>query len=186
MGKLSSDSEKALLHLARSAIDKRLGGSCSTPEKVNADLSEIRGTFVTLKINNQLRGCIGNILPVGSIWDSVKNNAVSAAFADSRFPELSRDELQDTTISISVLTDPEDLDFKDSLDLCNKLHPYVDGVILRKGAHSATFLPQVWDQLPDVELFLTHLCRKAGLSGDCWKSDEIQIQVYQVQNFSEV
>jgi AmmeMemoRadiSam system protein A len=143
------------------------------------------GVFVTLKKADNLRGCIGNIEPIRSIKDGVAANVVSAAFHDTRFAPLAYEELNQVNISISILTEPEPLEFKDPEELCASLQKGVDGVILRYGNSSATFLPQVWEQLPDVELFLSHLSLKAGLSKDAWKSENIDISTYQVQSFAE-
>jgi AmmeMemoRadiSam system protein A len=143
------------------------------------------GTFVTLKIQGQLRGCIGNLTSTESIIDGVKRNAINAAFHDPRFAPLSNQELEQTKIEVSVLTEPEPLTFHDGEDLLKKLRVNVDGVIIRKGRASATFLPQVWEQLPRPEDFLSHLCLKAGLSSDAWKSSELDVMTYQVQYFEE-
>jgi AmmeMemoRadiSam system protein A len=117
--------------------------------------------------------------------DGVKRNAVNAAFHDPRFSSLSRAELDRTEIEVSILTEPLPLAYRDSRDLIQKLRVHVDGVIIRKGHASATFLPQVWDQLPRPEDFLSHLCMKAGLTSDAWKSSELEVLTYQVQYFEE-
>jgi AmmeMemoRadiSam system protein A len=146
---------------------------------------EHRGTFVTLTINKQLRGCIGNLESTESIMAGIKRNAVNAAFHDPRFAPLKADELNQVGIEISILTEPQPLEYRGSKDLLTKLRPHVDGVILRKGKASATFLPQVWEQLPKPEHFLSHLCRKAGLSADTWEKTQLEISTYQVQYFEE-
>jgi hypothetical protein len=144
-----------------------------------------RGTFVTLHKKGDLRGCIGNIEPVKNILQGVMDNAIHAAFNDSRFSPLSFEELKDTTIEISILTRPQKLDYKDAKDLITKLKPKIDGVIINKHYHSATFLPQVWEQLNDPKIFLNHLCSKAGLPMDEWKSGDLDVLTYQVQSFQE-
>ena len=187
-----------LLKLARKTIANRLnpetpgpdgpgglddgpGGASASDDTFNAR----RGTFVTLKINNQLRGCIGNLSPDKSIIDGVKDNAINAAFNDPRFPPLSKNELKKVDIEISLLTKPAVLEYQDGNDLLKKLRPNVDGVIIRKGFYSATFLPQVWEQLPDKKSFLEHLCQKAGLPSDEWRRTGLEVMVYQVQYFEE-
>jgi AmmeMemoRadiSam system protein A len=115
----------------------------------------------------------------------IKRNAVNAAFHDPRFAPLKADELDQVGIEISILTEPQPLEYRGSKDLLTKLRPHVDGVILRKGKASATFLPQVWEQLPKPEHFLSHLCRKAGLSADTWEKTQLEISTYQVQYFEE-
>jgi AmmeMemoRadiSam system protein A len=117
--------------------------------------------------------------------DGVKRNAVNAAFHDPRFPSLSAAELERTEIEVSILTEPLPLEYRDWRDLVQKLRVNADGVIIRKGHTSATFLPQVWEQLPQPEDFLAHLCLKAGLLRDAWKSSELEVLTYQVQYFEE-
>lgn len=148
-------------------------------------LEENRGTFVTLHINRKLRGCIGNIEPVKNIFQGVQDNAKNAAFSDTRFSPLSLEELDETIIEVSILTQPEKIYYTDSLDLITKLKPGIDGVIVKKKNNSATFLPQVWEQLKDPEIFLKHLCTKAGLPPDDWKSGDLGVATYQIQLFEE-
>lgn len=183
---------QVLVKLARKTIMDKLGSSVSEPASEDL-LSALRddrfklhcGTFVTLKIKGQLRGCIGNLTSTEAVLDGVKRNAVNAAFHDPRFSPLSKDELDRTEIEVSILTEPQPLVFRDGQDLIKKLRAHVDGVIIRKGHASATFLPQVWEQLPRPEDFLTHLCMKAGLPSDAWKNSELEVLTYQVQYFEE-
>ncbi|MBW2078822.1 MAG: AmmeMemoRadiSam system protein A, partial [Deltaproteobacteria bacterium] len=151
------------------------------PEKFQEQL----GTFVTLTIDGNLRGCIGHIIPRGTVIEGIRENSINAAFRDPRFPPLSREEFDKIEIEISILTAPEELSYTDADDLLNKLRPGVDGLIIKKGHYEATFLPQVWDQLPDKEEFLSHLCMKAGLSYDSWRKEKLQVSTYQVQAFEE-
>lgn len=143
------------------------------------------GTFVTLTLNRQLRGCIGNLTSDDPIRTGIRRNAVNAALHDPRFSPLSASELEQVEIEVSILTEPRPLNYRDSAQLLEKLRPHVDGVIVRKGPASATFLPQVWEQLPQPQDFLTHLCMKAGLAEDAWKSPDLEISTYQVQYFEE-
>jgi len=184
---LTAHDKTFLLQLARSSIAGRLGFAPQAPaqDKVSPAVDQKRGCFVTLHKQGDLRGCIGTIEPQQSLKDGVAENAVNAAFRDPRFPPLTRDELESVDIEVSVLTVPERLDFKDAADLTARLRPNVDGVILSSGWNRATFLPQVWEQLPDERAFLSHLCRKAGLSGTCWQKGDIRIEVYQAEYFSE-
>ena len=165
----SPDTESEML--AKALVDESFQAHC--------------GTFVTLKIQGQLRGCIGNLTSTESVLDGVKRNAVNAAFHDPRFSSLSAAELERTEIEVSILTEPLPLEYRDWQDLITKLRVNVDGVIIRKGHTSATFLPQVWEQLAQPENFLTHLCLKAGLPSDTWKSSELEVLTYQVQCFEE-
>ncbi|MBW2434195.1 MAG: AmmeMemoRadiSam system protein A [Deltaproteobacteria bacterium] len=143
------------------------------------------GTFVTLTLDKQLRGCIGSLTSDEPIRAGVRRNAINAAFHDPRFPPLSAADFEKVNIEVSILSEPQRLNYRDSDDLVEKLRPGVDGVILRKDHASATFLPQVWEQLPGVHEFLSHLCTKAGLAADAWRQTRLEISTYQVQHFNE-
>jgi len=185
---LTEQEGRYLLSLARKTIEQKIFGSEAEVEDVSPDsnkLFERRGTFVTLTIEGGLRGCIGNIIPQESLIEGVKANAVSAAFRDPRFKPLSKKEWKKVKIEISILTDPRPLDYSDKDDLLEKLRPGIDGVIIKKDYHQSTFLPQVWEQLPDKKEFLNHLCLKAGLDGDEWKKERLEVLTYQVQAFEE-
>ena len=181
-----------LVKLARDTILKALAGKSTDTE---ADISALAfqdekfrahcGTFVTLKMQGQLRGCIGNLTPKVSVLEGVKRNAVNAAFHDPRFSSLTAAELDRTDIEVSILTEPLPLEYRNPQHLIQKLRVNVDGVIIRKGHASATFLPQVWEQLPRAENFLNHLCMKAGLPSDAWKGSDLEVLTYQVQCFEE-
>ncbi|MGC9323877.1 MAG: AmmeMemoRadiSam system protein B [Desulfomonilia bacterium] len=187
---LSAEQGRALVTLARKTLEERLRKG-STPSSGTSDalgdeaLQEKKGTFVTLTIGDRLRGCIGSLEPRESILDGVRHNAVNAAFHDPRFKPLSQGELEQVHIEVSILTEPTPLSYTDSHDLLTKLRPGVDGVIIKYGYASATFLPQVWDQLPTKEEFLSNLCMKAGLSSDAWRREKLDVFTYQVQYFEE-
>ncbi|MFH2219075.1 MAG: AmmeMemoRadiSam system protein B [Pseudomonadota bacterium] len=190
--KLNSAQGQVLVKLARRTVSERLGQKTEDAKSgaLETDLTDMdfqarRGTFVTLHKDGRLRGCIGSLAARESILDSVKHNALNAAFHDPRFPPLAADELDSVDFEVSILTEPQPLEYADSGDLLNKLRPKVDGVIIRKDAKSATFLPQVWDQLPRPEDFLSHLCRKAGLSSDAWQHTKLEVSTYQVRYFEE-
>lgn len=183
---ITAEQARLLLRLAREAIAGKLGQKLSERrEVIDPALQAECGTFVTLNIGGQLRGCIGNLEPAGSIHESIRRNALNAAFHDPRFPELSAEELAKVHIEISILTSPQPLTYDDGADLLAKLRPGIDGVILRLGPSGATFLPQVWEQLPQGEDFLAHLCRKAGLSATAWRDSHPEVATYQVQCFEE-
>ena len=188
---LTENQGQILVHLARATIAARLGlsdaGSSSIPDNQLADpaFQEQRGTFVTLKIRNQLRGCMGCLTPSETILEGIRRNAINAAFNDPRFPPLTGPELEQAEIEVSILTNSQDLEYSDGKDLLTKLRPSIDGAIISKGMARATFLPQVWEQLPRTEDFLSHLCRKAGLSPDEWEKGELGVSIYQVQYFHE-
>jgi AmmeMemoRadiSam system protein A len=185
---LSQDEGNRLLMVARSTIKNRLNNQEQPRiewKELPKRFQEQLGTFVTITIDGNLRGCIGHIIPRETLLEGIQENAINAAFKDPRFPPLTRKEFGKIEIEISILTAPQELPYDDAQDLLNKLRPGKDGVIIKKGYHEATFLPQVWDQLPDKEEFLTHLCIKAGLSHDSWKKEKLQVSTYQVQSFEE-
>lgn len=186
--KLTEDEGNYLLSVARKTIEQKISSqSEQTPS--DADLSskflEQRGTFVTLTTGGNLRGCIGHIIPQESLIEGIRVNAINAAFRDPRFPPLTGEEWEKVKVEISILTEPKPLAYTDARDLLQKLRPEIDGVIIRKGYHQSTFLPQVWDQLPQKEEFLSHLCLKAGLGSDAWKQGDLEVETYQVQAFEE-
>lgn len=181
---------QVLVRLVRQQIEKHLNLPQSDPvsaeEVADSAFQEQRGVFVTLHKGEALRGCIGSLVGSESILAGIKRHALNAAFHDSRFQPVSVDELQDLHIEISVLSEPQDVAYADGEDLAKKLRPEIDGLILRApGRVGATFLPQVWKQLPDPDAFLSHLCSKAGLAPTAWETDRLEIQTYQVQYFEE-
>lgn len=189
-GRFSEKHGRALVKLARKTIEERLGVASETSGPKDAlledpALGQKHGVFVTLTRHGDLRGCIGFLEGRESLKDAVRHNALNAAFNDPRFPPLRAFEAAEVDIEVSILTDPETLEYSGAADLLAKLRPGIDGVIVRSGPHEATFLPQVWGQLPDKEDFLGHLCLKAGLGADAWKRGRLEVLVYQVQHFQE-
>ena len=138
------------------------------PPALRAD----RASFVTLKVEGKLRGCIGKTQACNPLVADVAENAYGAAFADDRFDPLTAAEVDDIDVKVSVLTDPEPLPFTGESDLLSRLRPGTDGLILACGSRRALFLPDVWETLPEPRDFLAHLKVKAGLRSDYW-SDEI-------------
>lgn len=184
-GMLDSGQGRTLLQLARKTLENRLTGGGPRLEPDDPVFHCKAATFVTLKISGKLRGCIGNLVPVGTLWEGIRDNALNAAFHDRRFPSLSVVDLPHVHIDISILSFPEPMEYKDADDLMTKLHPGRDGVILRDGRRSATFLPQVWEQLPLADQFLDNLCLKAGLPEQSWREKRLEVETYQVQCFAE-
>lgn len=189
---LSSDEGRCLVHLARMTIADRLMHPVKKEERrlletelENPIFAYHCGTFVTLKNKGLLRGCIGSLSSDAPLRENVRQNALHAAFHDPRFPPLGSDEFPLIEIEVSVLTPPSRLPYDGPDDLLERLRPGTDGVILRKGGASATFLPQVWKQLPRREDFLSHLCLKAGLAAQAWRKGDLQVETYQVQYFEE-
>ncbi|WP_448874825.1 AmmeMemoRadiSam system protein A [Desulfobulbus propionicus] len=179
-----------LVRLARQTIEQHLGRPSIQPVSDNElnqpALREKWGVFVTLHKQGDLRGCIGSLAGVESIVDGVRRNAINAAFHDFRFNPVTVDELPQLQVEVSVLTEPTPLPYETIEDLPRLLHPGRDGVILEgPGQTGATFLPQVWQQLPTIEQFLGHLCRKAGLAEMTWRSGQVTLSTYQVQSFEE-
>jgi AmmeMemoRadiSam system protein A len=186
--RLTREEGEQLIAIARKTIEARLLGREPPPEEgeeLPSKFRSRRGTFVTLTTGGALRGCIGHIIAKESLLEGVQENAVNAAFKDPRFRPLTPEEWDQVRVEVSLLTDPQPLPYEGKEDLLDKLRAGVDGVILRKGMHQATFLPQVWEQLPDKDEFLTHLCLKAGLDGDAWRKEPLEIFTYQVQAFEE-
>jgi uncharacterized protein len=179
-----------LLQLARQAIAGKLGlcGSGAQPLGPPGEdqlFHEPVAVFVTLHLAGKLRGCIGHLEPVGPLWQSVRDNAINAAFHDSRFAPLSAEELTRVRLEISILSKPRECGYRNPEELLDLLQPDMDGVILRSGRSGATFLPQVWQQLPDPALFLGQLCRKAGLPENSWQQGGVQILTYRVASCRE-
>lgn len=145
------------------------------PGRYSPELRRELASFVTLNIDDLLRGCIGNIVPRETLVESVSHNAYSAAFHDPRFGLLHADEFPLLKIEISVLSELEPIEFTSEQDLIAQLRPGVDGLVITAGSKSATFLPAVWQQLPRASDFLEHLKEKAGLPVDAWP-DTIQAE----------
>jgi AmmeMemoRadiSam system protein A len=186
----STEEGEALIHLARRSIAQQLGIVAAFPSDLDRLLKQPvfkqhRATFVTLKKKGELRGCIGSLTADELLSENVSRNAVNAAFHDPRFPPLQPAEWQQIVVEISILTPPQPLHYEAGEDLLHLLRPRVDGVVLRKGGASATFLPQVWHQLARPEDFLAHLCLKAGLSANAWRRGGLEVETYQVDAFKQ-
>ena len=144
------------------------------------EFSQPKATFVTLHLHGQLRGCIGSLSAYRPFLEDLIGNAKAAAFDDPRFYPLSKEEFLHVSIEISLLSTPRVLNYTDTTDLKSKINVGKDGVILQKNGRKATFLPQVWEQLPTFEHFFAQLCQKAGLDASCIESHP-DIWVYQVE-----
>ncbi|MDP2132451.1 MAG: AmmeMemoRadiSam system protein B [Sulfuritalea sp.] len=179
----ATDIGPALLVRARNAIATRLGQP-TRPEPAHPALGQPGATFVTLTQNGALRGCIGSLQAHRPLDQDVCANAVAAAFRDPRFPPLTLAELPRTRVEVSLLTAPQPMAFSDEADALRQLRPNVDGIIFIAGQRRSTFLPQVWEQLPDPGQFIAHLKQKAGLPAAYWSS-EVQLQRYEVQKWKE-
>lgn len=186
--RLSPDERRLLLALAREALRRSVAGA-PPPEiarcKVPPRLAEPAACFVTLTRAGQLRGCIGNLDPRGPLWQGVLENTRAAALRDARFSPVTADEWETIEIEISVLAPPQPLAFASPTELLARLEPGRDGVILELGARRATFLPQVWEKLPDKAKFLDQLALKAGGAPGDWRLPGTSVKTYQVEHFSE-
>lgn len=186
MSLLSESEKKYLLNLAREAIKYHLQGKELPLERPpTPSLLEKRGVFVTLIENGRLRGCIGTLEPISSIVSAVRENAVAAAFSDPRFYPLTEKELENVKIEISILSPLERIHSSSPEQLLSFLKPGVHGLYICKGPASATFLPQVWEELPNPSDFVSQLCVKAGLFANEWKNPGMEFYVYTVEKFSE-
>ena len=186
-GSLSDGQRRQLLRVARASIEEGLNTGRPLQVDVNSfdPLLQADGaSFVTLKKSGQLRGCMGTLEARQPLVQDVAEHAFAAAFSDPRFPPLERHELEQISISVSVLTPAEPVRFRDEDDLLEKITPGVDGLILQEGPYRGTFLPSVWESLPDKKAFLRELKRKAGLPPDYW-SDRIRVSRYKTIEFSE-
>jgi AmmeMemoRadiSam system protein A len=177
------DLGNVLLTIARSAIAEELGLP-GQGEASHAALGQPGATFVTLKHAGKLRGCIGTIRPVRPLGVDVRANAIAAAFGDRRFPPLAVVEFEELTVEVSLLSADERIDVVDEDDLVARLRPGLDGLILEYGLRRATFLPQVWDALPDPRKFVAALKRKAGFPEDFW-SPQMNVSRYGVTKWTE-
>lgn len=185
---LGMHEKEILLTIARDAIERSVQGESLTKidlPSLPISLQEQGASFVTLTINERLRGCIGTLEAHQPLAIDVQEHAVAAALQDFRFPPIQPEELSKIAIEISILTPHAPLQYDNPQDLINILRPRIDGVVLQDGFRKATFLPQVWDQLPDPAEFLSHLCLKMGALGDLWRKKPLQVFTYQVQEFHE-
>jgi len=178
---------RLLLRLARDAIAHGLRTGrppAVDPDRFDEPLRARRATFVTLEKEGRLRGCIGHLEAIQPLVMDVAENAFNAAFRDPRFPPVEASELDALEIHISVLSPPEPMQFESEADLLRQLRPGVDGLILEEGPYKGTFLPSVWEQLPDPHQFLAQLKLKAGLPPNHW-SARMRVWRYTTESFSE-
>jgi len=182
---LSPAQRSELLSLARTSIEASLPTGELAPYSgppMHADLIRPGASFVTLRVGEDLRGCCGTIEATRPLHVDVWNNAYASAFADPRFPALRPSEWSDTGIEISVLSAPEPCDIRSEAELLEVLRPGIDGLILQAGARRTTFLPAVWEQLPEPRQFVRHLKSKAGWPADFWPPD-MQVWLYTTESF---
>jgi AmmeMemoRadiSam system protein A len=176
------------LTLARETIRCHLAGEPLPPVPSEGVFGQNGAAFVTLhtKQGHNLRGCIGTIIAYRPLGEDIAEHAVDAAVGDPRFNAMTAAELDGIEIEISVLSEPKELTYEGAPELLDALRPGIDGVVIKYDGYSATFLPTVWEQLPDKALFLAHLCQKAGLPHDFYQSGKLTVYLYQSEVFSEV
>jgi AmmeMemoRadiSam system protein A len=184
---LSDEHRRILLGVARESIAHglRTGRPLAVdPASFDPELQAERATFVTLNEQGRLRGCIGHLEAIQPLVADVAENAFNAAFRDPRFPPVSAGEFDALEIHISVLSPPQPMRFSSEEELLAQIRPGIDGLILEEGVYRGTFLPSVWEQLPDRRQFLAQLKLKAGLPPDYW-SDTVKVYRYTTESFSE-
>ena len=186
--KLTTEEQQILLKLARQSLEAGVKGEKLPTLHINEMPSRLQAdgtSFVTLTIKGELRGCIGALEAYQSLAEDVQQHAISAALDDFRFPPVRPEELDKINIEISRLTTPTPLDYNSPDDLLAKLRPGIDGVVLKDQNRRATFLPQVWEKIPDPEEFLDSLCYKMGVPQKLWRTKPLTALVYQVEEFHE-
>ncbi len=174
-----------LIDVARRSIEHGLETGrplLVTPSEYHRDLKAVRASFVTLQIHGELRGCIGHLEAVQPVVVDVAENAFAAAFRDPRFTPLTAEEWPEVDLHLSLLTQPQPMQFLDEADLIRQLQPGADGLILQDGPNRGTFLPSVWESLPDPADFMTHLKHKAGLAANHW-SPHLEVYRYTTESF---
>ena len=186
---LSEIDKKKLLKIAREAITRVVRNEQLKrikPQEHSQLLREPGASFVTLTIREELRGCIGTLEANQPLILDVQEHAVAAAMEDYRFPVVREKELQMVNIEISRLTPVHLMDYSTPEDLVSKIRVNVDGILIKASGRRATFLPQVWEKVPDTEQFLSQLCMKMGALPDLWRGKHVQIYTYQVEKFKEI
>jgi len=179
-----------VIELAKAAIFVALGldssFDLSKARKNYPELNQNGATFVTLttKRDSRLRGCIGSLEAYRPLYKDIISNAQSSALHDSRFAPLTPEEIDSINIEVSILSKPQEIAYRDIDDLKSKVTPYRDGIVLELDNHRATYLPQVWEQLPTFDIFFNSLCQKARLDGDCLYKHP-KIKSYRVTKYRE-
>jgi hypothetical protein len=174
----SNDEIHLMKSFAKNAVEFYVAeGEDYVPFNVPDKLMTRKACFVTIYKNGTLRGCIGNIIPSGLLYQSIIDNAVSAATRDPRFPEVTPSELKSLSYEITVLSEPTEIKYKSEKDLFDKIRD--KGVIIKKSFYTAVYLPQVWSHFSSPSEFLTSLCRKAGMNGGEWKKLDMKVSTFE-------
>ncbi len=184
---LTAEEKRTLMQVAQASVDHGLQHGqplAVEPGDYTGKLAEPGASFVTLNMNGELRGCIGTLEAWRPLISDVAENAFNAAFRDPRFAPLSARERDQLEFHISVLNPAEEMQFDSEADLIGQLRPGIDGLILSDRGRRGTFLPSVWESLPEPQAFLQHLKLKAGLPGNYW-SDTLRVERYTVEEFGD-
>lgn len=184
MPALPENPGRVLLPIARATLSAALGRPDAGVAEDAPWLHQHGASFVTLTRHEELRGCIGTLQAHRSLLLDVKANAHAAAFHDRRFSPLTEAELDSTNIEVSLLSVMQPLQFAGEHEALSQLQPGIDGVVFEFGRYRSTFLPQVWEQLPDVATFMAHLKHKAGLPPDFWHG-QVKLSRYTVSKWKE-
>jgi len=185
---LSPDDKRWLLKVARAALHAAAHGEPFLPvdtTQLSPAVQTPACCFVTLTQRDQLRGCMGGLRAERPLYDEVQERTAQSALQDFRFPPVTPAEVPEIEIEISVLTEPQRLTYAKPEDLLHLLRPNVDGVVLAQGVRRATFLPQVWDRVPDPHQFLSMLCEKMGVPPSTWRRTKLGVETYEVEKFTE-
>jgi AmmeMemoRadiSam system protein A len=185
---LTTEEKQILLKIAREGLLAAASGAPTeevSREGLTPRLAAPGTSFVTLTRHGELRGCIGGLQPRFPLAEDVRQHAIAAALKDYRFEPVRPDEVGEIEIEVSVLNTPEPVVCNSPDELLSRLRPGIDGVILVAGPYRATFLPQVWEKIPDPEQFLDTLCNKAGVPASTWRRGEADVFTYQVESFHE-
>lgn len=179
---------QTLINLAKESINYALLHNLDkikiNVKQYSTELQKIKACFVTLEKHNQLRGCIGTLTARSPLVQEVVDSAYAAAFLDHRFTKVTLPEAHDLIVHISILTNPEPMHFTSEEDLLSQIKPNIDGLILKVGNLTGTFLPSVWEQISTPQAFLQHLKNKAGLAANYW-SDKVEVFRYYTEMFGE-
>ena len=184
---LTASECKILLSLARDALESsvKTGAVSPLPQGLPERLMEAGASFITLTHQGDLRGCIGVIEPFRSLAEDVRENTMGAAFFDPRFPKVQISELDGMVIEIAILSPLRQIVYEGETELIQALSPGVDGVLVKDDDKRATFLPKVWEKIPDPYLFMGMLCRKMGVPEDTWQKQQLEIYVYRTESICE-
>ena len=186
LAEFTQKERRLLLELAKRSVEAAVNGGSlpkASPQHTPDKLLQPKGCFITLRREGKLRGCIGQIFPSSALCEAIIHNARNAATNDPRFPQIQPDELDRIEIEISILTEPQSLQFNSAEELLEKLSPHTDGVVLQIGERSVTFLPQVWANFPNKVAFMESLSKKANCEPKAWRNPGTSVSVYRTESF---